>query len=64
MMSNPSESVTMTSGRTLEVEWSDYFGPSVVTRSGLRDLRPSEFHDPNIDAWIVSHGGLTTKEGT
>jgi hypothetical protein len=54
---NPSETVTMRSGRALEMEWGDYFGPAVVTRTGLRCLTNAEFHDPKVDAWIVSHGG-------
>ena len=55
-MGNPTETVTMRTGRVLKVEWGDYFGPAVVTRSGLRCLTNAEFQDPNVDAWIVGHG--------
>jgi hypothetical protein len=54
---NPTETVIMKSGRKLSVEWHDYFGPSVVGRRGLRCLTNAEFKDPNVDAWIVGHGG-------
>lgn len=55
---NPTESVTTRSGRLLNLEWHDYFGPSVIGRRGmLRSLTSREFGDPNVDAWIVSHGG-------
>ena len=61
-MGNPTETVTMMSGRVLKVEWGDYFGPAVVTRTGLRGLTNAEFHDPNVDAWIVSHGSQSCLE--
>lgn len=59
---NPTEKVTMRSGRVLKLEWGDYFGPAAETRSGLRSLTSTEFHDPNVDAWIVSHGGMSCLE--
>lgn len=59
---NPTELVTMCSGKTLHLEWGDYFGPAVETRTGLRCLTNREFRDANIDAWIVGHGGKSCRE--
>lgn len=59
---NPTEKVTMRSGRVLKLEWHNYFGPSVEARRGTRPLTSAEFHDPNVDAWIVSHGGMSCLE--
>lgn len=58
----PSEAVTMANGKTLRMEWGSYFGPAVETRSGLRSLTNAEFRDPNVDAWIVAHGGKSCRE--
>lgn len=56
---DPTEKVTMRNGRVLKLEWHNYFGPSVETRRGTRPLTSAEFHDPNVDVWIVSHGGMS-----
>lgn len=56
-LGNPTENVRLVSGRVLRLEWGAYFGPAVETKSGLRSLTDREFRDPNVDAWIVKHGG-------
>jgi hypothetical protein len=63
-LGNPSENVRMTSGRVLRLQWGDYFGPAVETRTGLRrSLSNREFRDPNVDAWVVKHGGKSCLTG-
>jgi hypothetical protein len=59
---NPTEVVTMSTGRKLRLEWHNYFGPSVETRNGLRFLTSAEFRDPNVDAWLVSKGCKSCRE--
>lgn len=59
---NPTEVVTMATGRNLKLEWHSYFGPSVETRNGLRLLTPAEFRDPNVDAWLVGKGCKSCRE--
>jgi hypothetical protein len=59
MVGNPSEHIVMANGKTIELEWGNYFGPAVVTRAGLRNLTAREFRDPNIDKWITGKGKNT-----
>jgi hypothetical protein len=61
-MAPPSEFVTMANGRRLELEWHEYFGPAAVNRTEVRLLTAAEFRDPNVDAWIVRHGGKSCLE--
>ena len=49
----PTEKVTMASGRVLPLEWHRFFGPSVEMKNGnMRFLSAKEFGDPNVKAWI------------